>query len=188
MARSAITRPRMTRGTPKLPAPSLHKSSNGSASPALNPSQDHTHHPRFAHLSCTTRALTDLATGREPPGLPGCRGDHTYAPSSGHGRRGGPHFRLRGRVARPVDLVGIHGRGAGVTPVLAGGPRFPWLSPAHRRRPHPAAARHPAAGPAGPRRRVARPSETWPPLPARPHAPPPVLARAPARLAPRSAV
>ena len=38
------------------------------------------------------------------------------------------------------------------------------LSLAHRRMRRPAAARRPAAGPAGPRRRVARPLETWPPM------------------------
>jgi hypothetical protein len=78
----------------------------------------------------------------------------------------GPGGKPRGPSGHPWSR-GWGSRGAGVTGVLAGGPRFPWLSLAHHQRPHPAAVRHPAARPDGPCRRVAHPPETWLPSSAR---------------------
>src|SRR5262249_1993117 len=60
--------------------------------PSVNPGAqsfcDHTLLPRFAHLSLSIAVLTDLATSRQPRGLPPSNGNHTYALSSDHGRRG----------------------------------------------------------------------------------------------------
>src|SRR5512132_4222767 len=57
----------------------------GAATRCLSPRHilplDHPHQPASAHLSCTTRVLTDLAICRKPRGLPPSKGDHTYVPS-----------------------------------------------------------------------------------------------------------
>jgi hypothetical protein len=157
----------------------------GAATRCLSPRHilplDHPHQPESAHLSRTTRVLTDLAICRKPRGLPPSKGRSHLGTIGWSWPPRWSSLSPQGRVARPVDLVGTHGRGAGVTEVLAGGPRFPWLSLAHHRRPHPAAVRHPAARPGGPCRRLARPPETWLPSSARARALRAPLVRASAR-------
>jgi hypothetical protein len=80
---------RLGQGLPDRPA----VSNTGSAQPtrsvrvsgsprALTLPRDHTRYPRFVHIRRTTGALTDLATSREPPGLPASKGDHTKALAS----------------------------------------------------------------------------------------------------------
>jgi hypothetical protein len=150
--------------------------SPGAATRCLSPRHilplDYPHQPESAHLSRTTRVLTDLAICRKPRGLPPSKRITpryhrvVMAAAVVLTFASGPGGKPRGPSGHPWSR-GWGSRGAGVTEVLAGGPRFPWLSLAHHQRPHPAAVRHPAARPAGLCRRVARPPETWLPSSAR---------------------
>jgi hypothetical protein len=72
----------------------------GTGQPLLGPRPS----PRSAHFKLTSAAHDDLATSREPPGLPGCRGDHTDAPSDDHGQFC-QNVILEGGPGKRADLI-----------------------------------------------------------------------------------